>query len=77
MLQFIPLAIHPKIPTYGATAGEHTFVITVVPHYRKYHASVKKVGAMSFDRTRVDIGYYRRFVDAARACEAYHREHSH
>jgi hypothetical protein len=77
VIEFTPFAVRPDIPTYGAIMCEFTFVITAIGNNRSrplFHASVKKLGAVRFDGTRTDLGHYRRFNDAAKACEDYYRK---
>jgi hypothetical protein len=76
MMEFVNLATRPDIPTYGAIGGEFSFVITFLTEGGdRFHASVKKLGAQKFDGTRIDLGHFKRFADAAKACEIYLREH--
>jgi hypothetical protein len=68
MIEFVPIAIHPKTPTYGGLMDNFSFRITFesAGHYR---ADVKKLGVPS---RPAHIGSFHRFVDAARACENYY-----
>jgi hypothetical protein len=72
VIQFIPLAVSPDIPTYGGITNRHSFVITFING--RFRASAKLLGAIKFDGTRIEIGYFRRFTDAVEACEAYARK---
>jgi hypothetical protein len=79
MIEFVSLKVSPDVPTYGGIAGEFTFVITVIGRNRVnplFHATAKKVGATKFDGIRVELGHFRRFADATKACEQYYRMHS-
>jgi hypothetical protein len=75
MIEFVTLQTRPGTPTYGAIKGEFSFVITLT-ETGKFHASLKKLGAVIWDGSRVDLGYFRTFHEATEACETYHRKHS-
>ena len=74
MIEFILTSLRPNPPIYGAVKGQYTFVISFIDGW--FHATSKKIGAKKFDGTRVELGYYRHFKEAAEACNKYFLKHS-
>jgi hypothetical protein len=69
MLQFVAIQTRPDTPTYKAISGQYTFVIALID--MKFHAGAKRIRGVPHDGVRIELGRFKLFSDACRACELF------